>query len=208
MTRRSAVKGSLGSIDSTHHMETYIQIMLCCQKISTCSRTLANKQRIVDEVQQRKIKRQQQKANQFQTKKAKAMDSIISEERLFDNKFIQDVKYMQVSGVIDSFFQQSSLLIGNKTMQSIMNKSQGSMFSKMTSTSKMIPKETLNKVEEDTDCIFSVEILKQRLNGIKVADHETTKKAVENIQRKLLQMKRKKISKQSKKEEQFKGKIL
>ena len=72
----------------------------------------------------------------------------------------------------------------------------------------MIPKETLYKVEEDTDCIFSVEILKQRLNGIKVADHETTKKAVENIQKKLLQMKRKKISKQSKKEEQFKGIIL
>lgn len=93
----------------------------------------------------------------------KAMNSIMSEERLFDQKFIEEVKKMpyleekkdyekmKLSRIIDSFLQNSSVMLTNKTHQSSIRESTGSMFSRHTSQSKLIPDKTLQVLEKDPE---------------------------------------------------------
>lgn len=179
-------------------------------------KNFSKKQKVIEEIKQRKLQKQQkEQAKPAEDQNFNEINSIISDDKLFDNKFIEEVKNMSVlkenkhysrmkfSSVISSFLQNSSLMIGNNTMQSIINKSQASMFSKMTSSSKMIPQEQLNKLEEEPDWKFSVQILQQRLRGIQIADADTTKKAITTIQNKLMKMKilRENSIKLSKKEE-------
>ena len=88
------------------------------------------------------------------------MNSIISDDKLFDNKFIEEVKNtsklvnnkeyskMKLSRIIDSFMENSSIMVANVTAQSYLE-SQSSMFSR-TGTMKMIPEErTLKALERD-----------------------------------------------------------
>lgn len=160
------------------------------------------KQKAVEEIRKRKIA-QEEKEDIPNANKNKVFNSIISEDRLFDNKFIEEVKHMPVlkqtknyqlmkmSSIINSFLQNSSLMVGNNTMNSIINKSHASAISKMTNSSKNIPFEVLQKFENEPDCRFSVQILNQKLHGIRIADPETTKKAVEKIKNKILELQRK-----------------
>lgn len=131
------------------------------------------------------------------------MNSIISEDRLFDHKFIEEVNNMSVlkedkdytkmklSRVIDSFFQKSSVITGNTSLQSYCKDSQVSMFSKQTSTSRLIPEaRTLAALERDPECRFAAQLLRQRLGNKMVADAETTRNVVQKIQRRLIERRR------------------
>lgn len=163
------------------------------------------KQKAVEEVKKRKAILEE-KREVVESDKTKAFNSLISEERLFDKKFIEEVKNMtvlkqsknynnmKVSSIINSFLQNSSLMVGNNTMNSIINKSHASAFSKMTASSKNIPMEVLSKLENEPDCKFSVQILTQKLHGIRIADQETTKKAVDKIKNKILELQRRRDS--------------
>lgn len=126
------------------------------------------------------------------------MDSIISEDRLFDNKFIEEVKNisplienkeynkMKLSRLIDSFVENSSLMAANVTVQSYLE-SQASMFSR-TGTLKMIPEEnTLKALEKDPQWRFAAQLLNQKLVNRMVADRETTQKAIMSIQKRLIE---------------------
>lgn len=133
------------------------------------------------------------------------MDSIISEDRLFDNKFIEEVKNisplieskeyskMKLSRLIDSFVENSSLMVANVTAKSYLE-SQASMFSR-TGTLKMIPEEnTLKAMEKDPQCRFAAQLLNQKLVNRMVADRETTRKAIMSIQKRLIENQRMKIT--------------
>lgn len=128
---------------------------------------------------------------------SKAHDLHVSSERLFDNKFIDEVNNMsylvdnkeyhkmKLSRIIDSFIENSSI-IGNSTVQSNLKESQASMFSK-TSTLHLIPeRKTLKVLEKDPHCRFAAQLLNQKLVNRMIADRETTRKAIMNIQQRLL----------------------
>ena len=119
-------------------------------------------------------------------------------EMLFDSKFIEEVNNMsylienkeyskmKLSRIIDSFIEKSSI-IANSTVQSNCKESQASMFSK-TSTSNLIPEgRMLKALEKDPQWRFSAQLLNQKLVNRMIADRETTRKAIINIQKRLLE---------------------
>jgi hypothetical protein len=152
--------------------------------------------------------------------RTKAMDSMLSEDRMFNQKFIEEVKNMsylkdkknytnmRLSRILDSFVQNSSIMGGNTTMQSNMKESTASMFSKHTSSSRLIPERTLQVLEREPDCKFSAQLLHQRLVKKMIADPETTRKAIYNIQKKLLEKKRRQIAKENLEKKEAKVKKL
>ena len=117
---------------------------------------------------------------------------------LFDSKFIEEVNNMsylienkeyskmKLSRIIDSFIEKSSI-IANSTVQSNCKESQASMFSK-TSTSNLMPEgRMLKALEKDPQWRFSAQLLNQKLVNRMIADRETTRKAIINIQKRLLE---------------------
>ena len=93
---------------------------------------------------------------------------------------------MKLSRIIDSFVENSSIMVANVTAQSYLE-SQASMFSR-TGTFKMMPEErTLKALEKDPQWRFAAQLLNQKLINKMVADRETTRKAIMSIQKRLLE---------------------
>lgn len=179
---------------------------LCFQKINTFLNNIAKKQKAAEEKHRYLMLRKSQK-KPSEAEHARMMSSIMSEERLFDQKFIEEVKKtsylpenkeykkMKLSRILDSFLQSSSVM-GNITLNTNAREVTASLFSKATESSKMIPEvKTLQCLEKDPDLKFSAQILHQRMNNKLATDPETTKVLILNIQRKLIEKKRKEIAK-------------
>lgn len=102
---------------------------------------------------------------------------------LIDNK---EYSKMKLSRIIDSFIENSSI-IGNSVVRSSLKESQASIFSK-TSTFHLIPEgKTLKVLEKDPEWRFAAQLLNQKLVNRMIADRETTRKAIINIQKRLLE---------------------
>jgi hypothetical protein len=170
-------------------------------------RNFTKKQKAAEDRQRLLIARRA-KIKPTEAEHAKVMHSIMSENMLFDEKFIEDVKNqsifkenkeynkMKLSRIIDSFLQNSSIMI-NTSQQSNVREMTGSMFSKQTSSSRLMPEEkTLKILERDPDCRFSAQILQQRRIRKISIDPETYKKAIVTIQRKLIENRRAQIEKE------------
>lgn len=168
-------------------------------------KNIAKKQKAAEE-KHRYLLIQKSQKKPSEAEHAKMMSSIMSEERLFDQKFIEEVKNqkylkdkknykrMKLSGILDSFLQNSSVMI-NTSQQSNMKETTGSIFSKVNESSRIIPEKTLKILEKEPDLKFSAQVLHQRMYNKLATDPETKKVLILNIQRKLLDKRRKDIAK-------------
>jgi hypothetical protein len=124
-------------------------------------KNFTKKQKAIED-RQRLLLARRAKMKPTEAEHAKIMHSIMSENKLFDYKFIEEVNSqkllkenkqynkMKLSRIIDSFLQNSSIMI-NTSQQSNIKETSGSMFSKQTSSSKLIPEKTLQILEKDPD---------------------------------------------------------
>jgi hypothetical protein len=108
------------------------------------------------------------------------------EERLFDNKFILEVKNtryleekkeydkMRFSRILDSFLENSSVM--HSSSRSMSKDQTESIFSKQTSFSKLIPEQKqLQTLEKDPEYRFQAQMLQQWKSNRMVADSEFIK---------------------------------
>ena len=174
-----------------------------CPRISTFLKILLNKQKAAEEKHKFLLLKKSQK-KLTEEEHNRMMNSIMAEDRLFDQKFIEDVKNqsylpekkeynkMKLSRILDSFMNNSSRLSNTSQLSQFMEMT-GSLFSKINESSTSIPQRTLQALEKEPDFKFSAEVLHQRVYNKLAADPETSKVLILNIQRKLLEKKRREI---------------
>jgi hypothetical protein len=158
----------------------------------------------VDE--RKKLLNEQKNKSPFDYKKVE-LDVSMHEERLFDNKFILEVKNtryleekkeydkMRFSRILDSFLENSSVM--HSSSRSMSKDQTESIFSKQTSFSKLIPEQKqLQTLEKDPEYRFQAQMLQQWKSNRMVADSEFIKKCIGKLNSKICENKRKQLTRE------------
>lgn len=179
-------------------------------------KNITKKQKAVEE--RKKLLNEKKSKSPFDYKEVE-LDVSIHEEKLFDSKFIQEVKNMKYledkkeyekmrfSRILDSFLENSSVM--HTSARSISKDQTESIFSKQTSFSKLIPEQKqLQNLEKDPEFRFQAQMLQQWKSNRMVADTEFIKKCIGKLNSKICENKRKQLAKERISREEAKIKSL
>lgn len=173
-------------------------------------KNIAKKQKAAEE-KHRYLMYQKTQKKPTEEEHARMMNSIMSEEKLFDPKFIEEVKLqkylpdrkdykkMKLSRILDSFLQNSSIML-SKSLHSTFKDTNASIFSRISESINMIPPEALEWLKKKPEFWFTADVLNQRAKNKLITDHDTGKAIAFRITRALFAQKRKEVAKQKEEE--------